>query len=100
MSATRSPRCSHRTACLPAEPLGHCLADRVDPFAGHKALEKAWDRARRAGHLTHVAADKIACRILGVHPAAVWGEAWWTPDDETPIDLWPAELDFDGTAQP
>lgn len=44
-----------------------------------EALERAYQRAARAGRLTVYAADELAVRLLGLHPAEVWGDAWWEP---------------------
>lgn len=38
---------------------------------------RAFYRAKREGRLTVEAADKIAHELLGEHPAAIWGDAWW-----------------------
>lgn len=46
--------------------------------AQHSALERAYCRARREGSLTPFAADRLAIRLLGLHPVLVWGDEWWT----------------------
>lgn len=33
------------------------------------------------GRLSERMADQVAVRGLGVHPAAVWGDRWWSLDD-------------------
>jgi hypothetical protein len=40
-------------------------------------LYALYHRGERAGLLTVNAADELAVRLLGLHPAHVWGEVWW-----------------------
>jgi hypothetical protein len=40
-------------------------------------LERAHHLAVRASRLTVYATDELAIRLLGLHPAEVWGDAWW-----------------------
>jgi hypothetical protein len=42
-----------------------------------EALDRAFYRAQQLGRLTVYAADELAVRLLGLHPAEVWGESWW-----------------------
>lgn len=40
-------------------------------------------RWKQAGTIPEFAADRLACE-LGVHPATIWGDVWWStvePDD-------------------
>jgi hypothetical protein len=82
-------------AVLPAEP----LLERVRTRGGFRActtpdeaLERAYSRALASGQLTPAAADRLAVRVLGEHPAMVWGDDWWE-DVEEPVPFLPvAEL--------
>lgn len=38
--------------------------------------QKAWYRAQASGKITESAADRLAVD-LGLHPAEIWGDAWW-----------------------
>lgn len=40
-------------------------------------LERAYHRGAVVGTFTVYAADELAIRLLGRHPAEVWGDAWW-----------------------
>jgi len=40
-------------------------------------LARAYYRALERGWITVAAGDELACRLLGVHPSAVWGEQFW-----------------------
>ncbi len=53
--------------------------DRLD------RLRAAYHRGRKAGEVTVGIADELAIRFLGLHPALVWGDAWWwqPPSDRT-----------------
>lgn len=67
-------------AVLPAEPLLTAIRARggVRACVGRDyALERAYSRARQIGQVTPWAADRLAVRVLGLHPVAVWGEVWW-----------------------
>lgn len=76
---------------LPFEPLdrvlesfgGVCAAmDRngvLDPNERER-IEKAVGRARKAGVIDIAHGDDVTCKALGLHPALVWGDAWWTSD--------------------
>lgn len=68
-----------QTSRLPAGPLivavtarGVVLNQR--PFSAAQAF---W-RAKKSGHLTLAAADRLAHELLGEHPASLWGDDWWT----------------------
>lgn len=37
---------------------------------------RAIDRAKADGHLDYFAADRLAIRLLGTHPALLWGAEW------------------------
>lgn len=41
------------------------------------AVWKLVQRARTQGIVPFWSADVICVRLLGVHPASVYGEAWW-----------------------
>lgn len=63
---------------LPFAPLEHAIRARglrkPDHYTG------AWQavhRGRRDGNLPLTAIDAICVRILGVHPASIYGDAWW-----------------------
>lgn len=71
---------------LPAQPLmtavqhrgglGELLAGRRTTKEGRWAA-RAYARACASGWVSLGAGDQLACRLLGVHPVAVWGEAFW-----------------------
>jgi hypothetical protein len=48
--------------------------------AERRRLSALYRRGRRMGALTPYAADELAVRLLGLHPALVWGERWWVRD--------------------
>lgn len=78
------PRDVPSTTRLPAAPLLALLSARPDTstsasrFGVSERLAQALYRARRRGWVTPYAADDIAVTLLGLHPACVWGESWWT----------------------
>lgn len=45
------------------------------------SLLRSLNRARVSGGLTTRAADRLAILAAGVHPAAIWGAAWWVAVD-------------------
>jgi hypothetical protein len=72
---------------LPAEPLVAAVQARGGVRAcvgADGALERAYGRARGSQRLTIAAADKLAVRVLGMHPALLWGDAWWVETDQGP----------------
>jgi hypothetical protein len=74
-------------ACLPAGPLAAAvrtaggmstlLLGQRRTSEGER-LARAYYRALERGWITVAAADELACRLLRVHPAAIWGEQFWT----------------------
>lgn len=63
---------TERRRALPLEPLLTYLRAYGGPEA-HDTVK----RCRQHGWIGERAADRFACRVLGVHPALIWGEAWW-----------------------
>jgi hypothetical protein len=92
--ATRSQlRSRHRRvaappsrAWLPAEPLadavhkaggvGALLRGRRRTTEGER-LARAYYRALERGWITVAAGDELACKLLRVHPSAIWGQRFW-----------------------
>lgn len=73
MAARRS-----RAVTIDATPLLEVLARRRVPLDGHgQLLERAVHRAKISGRVTLRDADRLAVKLLGEHPAMVWGPAWW-----------------------
>ena len=61
-----------------ASPLLKAVARRevqVDVFGVN--LERSYQRAQTNRRVTLHDADRLAVRLLGEHPAMVWGPAWW-----------------------
>ncbi len=54
-----------------------CLGDHYWTTRTGRPAAKAYHTAKRDGKLTPAAADKLAVR-LGLHPADIWGNDWWT----------------------
>lgn len=81
-----TPAASKR-AGLPAEPLTEAvqaagglrvlLRDRRRTREGRR-LAQAYYRGVRQGWVTVAAGDDMACKLLGVHPAAIWGLRFWS----------------------
>lgn len=75
---------------LPAQPLvdaverrggvGRALSWRRSTREGRQAA-RAYARARARGWVHVAAGDELACRLLRVHPAVVWGEAFWDQEE-------------------
>lgn len=61
---------------LPVEPLLLSLHASGITRTNHP-LWTAIDRGRHNGYVSAASADRIAVRMLGRHPAEIWGEAWW-----------------------
>lgn len=65
-------------------------------------LLRSLNRARAGGGLTARAADQLAVRAAGVHPAVIWGAQWWSsatcggPKACVAADCCGAELTRDG----
>jgi hypothetical protein len=51
-----------------------------------RRLYALYHRGERSGLLTVGAADELAVRLLGLHPALVWGETWWLGGSGRPTD--------------
>lgn len=81
-------RGSRRGPRLPLAPLlaivearGGYAACAPDARGHRETLDRAWERAKAEGAVTFDAADRLAIRLLGLHPMLVWGEDWLaTPD--------------------
>lgn len=95
MSAPSTTRIPVR---LPAQPLMTAVQHRGglrQLLAGRRKTKegmwaaRAYARACASGWVSLGAGDQLACRLLGVHPVAVWGEAFWqstgAPDDGAPV---------------
>lgn len=67
---------------LPAAPLLAALERTAYAAALSDTDEKAIERARKTGRLRPHVADRLAVRLLGTHPALIYGDSWWLPDDE------------------
>jgi len=52
-----------------------------------RRLYALYHRGERAGILTVGAADELAVRLLGLHPALVWGDSWWLTGSGLSTDL-------------
>lgn len=50
---------------------------RREETPGAERLTKAYYRAVQRGWLNCFVADELAVAVLGLHPAAVWGDAWF-----------------------
>lgn len=61
---------------FPAEPLLAIAARNGITIDDRKALE----RIKGDGLLSERVADRLACKVLKLHPALVWGDAWWGED--------------------
>jgi hypothetical protein len=51
--------------------------DLLDRIRWVARLQRAHARARRSGFVSLRAADQLAVHGLRLHPAEVWGNAWW-----------------------
>lgn len=79
--APARPRPSRAWPSVDAEPFLRLL----DAWGGaqalgvqqHSAEERAIERARRDGHLTVWAADRLAAKVLRVSACEVWGAAFY-----------------------
>lgn len=54
--------------------------------------QKVLKRAKERGYLDVAFADHFAVRVLGTHPALVWGDAWWIEEQEVCADEREMEL--------
>lgn len=73
-------------AWLPVEPLaaavhasggvGALLKGRRRTSEGQR-LARAYYRALERGTTTVAAGDELACKLVGVHPSAIWGRRFW-----------------------
>lgn len=57
--------------------LRELLAGRRKTPEGQR-LARSYFRAKAQGWVTVTTADVLACRLLGMHPCFLWGEAFWT----------------------
>jgi len=74
---------------LPTAPILRHLELMGGPYAGLTAagypqeskdrdrLDKALQRAIKRGYVSIAVADQLCCEVLRVHPALVYGDAWW-----------------------
>jgi hypothetical protein len=51
----------------------------------HGVVSQATVRRARVRGLTAVQADRLAVKVLGMHPAQVWGREWWDSAPEASI---------------
>jgi hypothetical protein len=65
---------------LPAAPLIEAV-QRRGIQVGRSSLAQAYYRARR-GRLTVWQADVLAVKLVGEHPAMLWGPLWWEGADD------------------
>ena len=65
---------------LPAAPLLAELTRRGITLP-RKGDQKAIARANHTGTITVPVADRLCVELLGVHPAAVYGNDWWLPEE-------------------
>lgn len=86
------------TPHLPFEPLRRYVASIVETHnpgtrdAGLASLgwthrtwqNRAYMRGQQKGIVAYSAADRLACD-LGMHPAEIWGEAWWELSVESDV---------------
>lgn len=63
---------------LPVEPFLAAVRASHDELGRDvpRATRKAIERARAAGTVSELVADRLAVRLLGVHPGSIWPE-WW-----------------------
>lgn len=70
---------------LPLEPLVELIEQRggyeaCAPGVGNRgdrrALDRSWERAKAEGAVALSMADRLAIKILGLHPMLVWGDDW------------------------
>ena len=75
-------RVSLASVRVPFAPLEAWLLACGSPeIYGHN-LSRAFYRWRTTG-VPLMTADRVCCEMLGVHPHAVWGDAWFTFGEET-----------------
>lgn len=68
-------------ARLGVEPLTRAL-EAIGGFPSRELehvsrLSRSYQRAVRRGSITPAQADELCTRILGCHPAEVYGQQWW-----------------------
>ncbi len=67
---------------LPVLPLCEAIDARGGPTRvgigrdGDQRLRRAYHRAAASGRVGVLAGDELVARLLGCHPAEVWGGAW------------------------
>jgi hypothetical protein len=87
-----------------AVPIGGGLAElavhRSDDLPTDRArfverVHRGWQRAKTQGWVSVWAADEICVKVLGVHPAVVFGDAWWQVMED--IDVYNGVTDDPGS---
>lgn len=71
--------CPPRFVFLPVEPLVRLVDGRgevVALCAGDWALRQAYVRVKSRGTVSLTVADRLAVKLLGLHPSEVWDD-WW-----------------------
>lgn len=69
------PRTAYEGPFLPFGPVTRFIDGNVNTILD-RAARQTYNRAKSAGRLSPVQADRLAV-ALGLHPADVWGQAWW-----------------------
>lgn len=65
---------------LPWEPLDPYWPRLIDRTHYRSELRLALEKARTRGFVSVHTADRAAIAI-GLHPALIWGDAWWVKED-------------------
>jgi hypothetical protein len=76
----KCPRIPPHPETLPYEPL-EPYYPRVTAWPSSNRLRDAVEKARSRGRISVRTADRAAI-ALGLHPALIWGDAWWVPVTE------------------
>jgi lambda repressor-like predicted transcriptional regulator len=72
-----------RYECLPIAPLMAIMGARgITIKSLGNTLSREFHRWKKIGSLPVMAADRIACDTLGLHPSEIWGSAWFDITEE------------------
>ena len=77
-----SPNTRERPVRLSPDPLvklveGMPCREAANMLGINAGTLQKWRTGDTEQGLHYARADRIACQALGVHPTAIWGQAWW-----------------------
>lgn len=78
--ARRARRAAEREQRFDIAPILAAIEARGILENKHAGIWRLLHRAKVRGYCGALTADRLSIVILGLHPALVWGDAWWLED--------------------